>query len=452
MINAVRDIGAYLIAISLLVAIHEFGHFWVARRLGVKVLRYSIGFGKPLFSRLGRDGVEYVIAAIPLGGYVKMLDEREGPVAHAELPRAFNRQSVWRRILIFAAGPIFNLLLAVILYWATFVIGVPGFKPLIAEPPTQSAAALAGLHDGEKITAIKQVPVATWDAARSEILRGVFDGGTLPMTIAGRNGTLHTVTLDLHSVRLDPQFLFSDLGLSPYQPLIPPQIGDVDPGSAAAAAHLQRGDTVVAVDDVAIDSFKTLRDTIAARPGQQVMLHIERNNAALSIAVRLGTVDQNGTVIGRLGAGPMANQRQIWQDLEAEQRLSPASAVPEAFRQTLRESTTVLRVLYRMFAGEVSIKNLSGPISTAQMAGFAASIGLSTFLSLLAFISLNVGIANLLPIPVLDGGQIVNLLIEAVLGRPLSERTQAMVQQVGFTLLILIMGFVFINDITRQFG
>ena len=459
MYEFLHDAVAYLVAIGILVAFHEYGHFWAARRLGVKVLRFSIGFGKPLWQRRGRDGVDYVLAAIPLGGYVKLLDEREGPVAEADQPRAFNRQPIAARIAIFAAGPLFNFVLAVLLYWLTFVIGVPGMKPVIAAPPPGSIAAAAGLHEGDLIVSANGSPIISWNTLRTALLKDAL--GTRELTLEVETGPkpvagapVHRVRLDLSRARLDPQYLFDDIGLDPYEPQLPPVIGSVQAGSPAQQAGLQAGDRIVGIDGTPIDSFQKLQQLIASRPGQMVKLTYLRDGQRRELSVLLATVDQGKQTIGRLGAtsARMANEGDLWQDLRIEERLDPIAAIPAALTQTAHESVLVLQVLYRMVRGDISIRNLSGPVSTAQAAGFAASMGVSTFLFLVAFVSLNVGIVNLLPIPVLDGGQIVNCLIEAAKGSPLSDRAQAVVQQLGFTLLILIMGFAFINDIARQIG
>lgn len=459
MLDILRDAAAYLVAIALLVAFHEFGHFWAARRFGVKVLRFSIGFGKPLWQRTGRDGVEYVLAAIPLGGYVKLLDEREAPVAEAEQHRAFNRQPVAARIAIFAAGPAFNFVLAVVFFWMTFVIGVPGMKAVIGTPLPGSIAATAGLHDGDRVTAANGEPVASWSELRTALLKDVLGSRELRLTVQSGprpmpGETARTVTLDLTKARLDPQYLFDDIGLEPYQPKLAPVIGEVMADSAAQQAGLKGGDRILRFNDEPVESFQQLQKLVAARPGEVVRIEYRRGDATATLPVLLATAKDGSRSFGRLGAtaARMADDDDLWHDLRIIERLDPLTAVPRAVQQTGHETVMVLQVLYRMVRGEISPRNLSGPISTAQAAGFAASQGVSTFLFLVAFVSLNVGIVNLLPIPVLDGGQIVNLVIEAVKGSPLSERAQAVVQQLGFTLLILIMGFAFINDIARQIG
>ncbi len=454
MFEFLRNVIAFVVAIGVLVAFHEYGHFWAARRLGVRVLRFSIGFGKPLWRRRGADGVEYVLAALPLGGYVKLLDEREAPVPEEQLSSAFNRKPVAARIAIFAAGPAFNFVLATVLFWATLVIGVPGMKPFLTDPPAATPAAAGGIHDGDRVTQVDGKPVQSWGGLRTDVLRRALDHGTLNLDVEDAAGQSRHVVLSMDSVRIDPQYLMEDLGLAPYQPQIPATLGEIMRDSAAERAGLRSGDHVLAFDGEPVQSFQQLQRRIASHPDVAVTLKVQRGESTLDIAARIGSVIENGSVRGRLGATSMrvANADKIWQDLRTEERLDPLAAIPEALKQTQRETALVIKLLGRMALGDVSVKNLSGPISTAEAAGFAASVGLSTFLYFIAFVSLNVGIVNLLPIPILDGGQIVSCLIESVKGAPLSDRTQMLVQQIGFALLILIMGFAFYNDITRSIG
>jgi regulator of sigma E protease len=453
-IEILRNAFSYIFAIGVLVSFHEFGHFWMARRFGVKVLRFSVGFGKPIWSRRARDGVEYVIGSIPLGGYVKLLDEREGPVVAADLPRAFNRKPVAARIAVFAAGPAFNFVLAVVCYWAMYVIGIPGLKPFLAEPPAGSAAAVAGLHEGDRITALDDRAVQTWGELRTHLVQAVLGGEPLRLAVSDRAGGVRTVTLDSDKVHVDPQLLFDDLGLFAYQPPIPPVLGEILPGHPAEEAGFRRGDRIVAAGGARISSFQEFQRAVSAHPGEVLKVTVERAGAPVELAVIPVRERQNGTSFVRIGARPaaMADDAALWQDLQAQQRFSAVAAVPEALRQTWDMSTVVAEFLYRMLLGEISIRNISGPINTAETAGYAVSIGLSAFLGFVAFVSLNLGIFNLLPIPVLDGGQIFYGLVEAAKGSPLSERAQALGQQVGMVLLVLLMGLAFYNDLARHVG
>jgi regulator of sigma E protease len=452
MLGIIWTLVSFIIAISVLVAFHEFGHFWVARRLGIKVLRFSIGFGKPLWRRQGRDGVEYVIASIPLGGYVKMLDEREGPVAEAELSQAFNRQSVPKRIAVFFAGPAFNFLLAVVFYWALYIAGIPGLKPVIAEPAAGTIAAIAGLHVGDRVSKLGTEPVPTWADLRTGLLEAGLGHAQLAMTVVGRDGVSRSLTLDLSNIPPDPEKLFATLGLQPYVPPIPPVLGTVLPDKAAAQAGFMVGDRILALDGLPMASFQEIQAYVIARPGHVLKAEVQRGEQRIELSAIIGSETQSGVSVGRLGVMPqeIAANDDLWQDLRAEQRLAPWAAVPAALNQTWQISGLTLKLLYHMVRGEVSVKNVSGPIQIAQAAGASASAGLGAFVGFIAVISISIGIFNLLPIPILDGGQILFGLIEAAKGSPLSERFQIAGQQIGLTLLMLLMGLAFYNDIVRQ--
>lgn len=452
MLDIIRNIGAFVVAIGILVAFHEFGHFWVARKLGVKVLRYSVGFGKPLWMRKGQDGCEYVVAAVPLGGYVKMLDEREGEVPPAEAHRAFNRQSPYKRFAIVAAGPLANFLLAILFFWMVYVIGQPGLKPVVAEPPTQSAAAKAGVQAGEVITRINGEPVATWNGLRTAMLEHVVDRRALLLELqrSTSDPSTRTLTVPLDAVRMDPEVLFTDLGLSPFQPKIAPRISAVEPGGAAEQAGFKAGDLLLSRDGVAIDDWQEWALWVSANAGAIPEVRFERDGQVMTLKPLLATVEEGGTRMGRFGARielpPNADA-----DLLAEDRLSPLVAVPEAIEQTWRMSALTLKMFGRMFTGDVSVKNVSGPIQIAEAAGFTASIGVTAFLSFLALVSVSLGVLNLLPVPLLDGGHLVFYTVEIIKGSPLSEKVMAAGQRVGLTFLVLLMGLAFYNDLSRFF-
>lgn len=456
MLDTLHSAGSFIVAIGVLVAFHEFGHFWVARRFGIKVLKFSIGFGRPLWSRRGKDGVEYIVAMIPLGGYVKLLDERDSEVVipPQDLPRAFNRQSVWKRIGVFAAGPAFNFLLAISFYWLLYMVGVPGMKPAIDEPPANTVAARAGLHAGEQIVAIDDHPIATWSVLRGELLEQALNHGKTRFTVRATDGQTRSLDVDLSAVRIDPALLFEDLGLAPFDPPLPAVVGEVMPGSAAAQAGFQPGDKVLSLDDEPVPSFQALRRAVTARPGQAIRFGIERAGQHQELTAIVGSEGSGSKVVGRMGftVQRVAGQGDLWQDLRAEVRLDPLAAASAALNQTWQVSALTLRLLYRMVVGEVSVKNVSGPIQIAQAAGFSASAGLAAFVTFVALVSVSIGIFNLLPIPMLDGGQILFGLIEAVKGSPLSDRVQMAGQQVGMTLLLLLMGLAFYNDVASVIG
>ncbi len=448
MLDLAWSLGGFLVAIGVLVAFHEYGHYWVARRCGVKVLRFSIGFGKPLWTRRDREGVEWTVSAIPLGGYVKMLDEREGPVAPAERARAFNQASVGRRIAIVSAGPAFNFALAILLYWGVYVLGVQGMRPVLAEPPAGSVAAAAALREGEAIVAVGDESTPQWTQLRTQILDRVLGGGQLPVTVQGRDGAQRVVVLDLGGVRLDPEFLFDDLGLQPYQPPVPARLQEIVPGESAAAAGFLPGDLLLSYNGVPITSWQQWAGWLRAHPGEVARVEVERDGQRLQIELIIGQLHQGDQTIGRFGAA-VAPPGDLWQDLRAVNRLGPVEALPAAVVQTWRMSSLTLRMLARMITGDVSVKNVSGPIQIAQVAGFSAQVGLVSFLSFMAIVSVSLGVLNLLPVPVLDGGHLLYYVVEAIKGSPVSERVQEAGQRVGLTLLVMLMGLAFYNDIAR---
>ena len=449
MLDLVWSVGGFIVTIGVLVAIHEYGHFWAARRCGVRVLRFSIGFGRPLWTRVDKDGVEWSVAMIPLGGYVKMLDEREGIVAPSERQFAFNTASVGKRMAIVAAGPAFNFALAILLYWVIYIVGVPGLRTLIDTPAPDSVAARAGLVIGDEVTMVDDSPVPTWTELRTELIDHALDRGSLPITVkSADDGVLRTVVLPLNSVRVDPEFLFDDLGLQPFQPKLPAVLDKLFPGEAAASAGLQPGDELLSYNGETIDSWQQWATWVRAHPGEAVRLAYRRDGAIKELTLVIGRAAENGRSIGRFGAG-VANPGELWQDLRAVSRSGPLEALPRAVHETWRMSSLTLRMLGRMVTGEVSVKNVSGPIQIAQVAGFSAQIGWVAFLSFMAVVSVSLGVLNLLPVPILDGGHLLFYGVEALKGSPLSERAQEAGQRMGMTLLVLLMGLAFYNDIAR---
>lgn len=453
MLDVIWSIAAFVVALGVLVSFHEFGHFWVARRLGVKVLRFSIGFGKSLWSRRGADGVEYVIAAVPLGGYVKMLDEREGEVLPEEAPRAFNRQNVWKRILIVAAGPFANFLLAFVAYWIVYVAGVTGLKPVIAEPPAQSRAAAAGLRGGEEILAVNGEPVPTFQVLRTELIDRALDSRSVRLSVRDTAGKVREVEFPLAGARVDPEYLFEDLALAPAEPPIPPVLAEVMSGDPADAAGFRPGDRLVAYKaagaEGAIGSWQQWAAFLRAHPGEAVEVEIERGGARQTLTVILARGERSdGRAQGRFGARVDVPPG-LWDNLVTEHRLGVGAAAKAAVAQTAQMSALTLKMLYRMVLGDVSVRNVTGPIQIAQFAGYTASIGLVSFLSFIAIMSVSLAVLNLLPVPVLDGGHLLYYAVEIVKGKPLSERAQAVGQQVGLTLLVALMGLAFYNDILR---
>jgi regulator of sigma E protease len=442
---------AFVVAIALLVAIHEFGHFWVARKLGFKVLRFSIGFGNPLWLHRGRDGVEYVVAAIPLGGFVRMLDEREGPVAPEHLARAYNRQAVWKRALVLVAGPAANLLAAVLIYWVMLLVGMPGVRPLVGVVTPDSPAAVAGLRAQDEFVMVGGRATPTWESTALALLDTVLAGETrVEVELRDEHGNPRRALLALDDPRglTEPGALLERLGLQPWSPTLEPILGEVDADGAAARAGLRSGDRIETVDGAAVADWRGLVAQVQARPDQRLRFGVLRDGEQLELEVRVGSADLEGRAIGRIGVRPFVPEG-LFDRLRSVQRFGPLEAVPEAFERTVDLSVLTLRMLWRMLTGDASLSNISGPINIAQYAGVTAAIGVVAFLGFLAVISVSLGVLNLLPIPVLDGGQLVFLAAEQVTGRPISPAVEAVGQQLGVLLLVALMGLAFYNDIAR---
>lgn len=447
------SVPAFIVAIGLLVAVHEYGHFWVARRMGVKVLRYSIGFGHKLWGRTSpRTGIEYWLSAIPLGGYVKMLDEREGPVAEVDKPYAFNRQHPARRIAIVAAGPGVNFLFAIVAYWLIFIIGVSGIKPILAQPGDATLADQAGLRAGDEIIAIDDQAVDNWQDLRLTLVDRGLDGERVNLDVRRADGDIESVAFDLTRVPADPEQLFERLGLAPFQPPATPVIADVMDGSAADQAGLRAGDQVQAVAGQPVDSPRALVESVQARPGEQLQFTVRRDGRDIELSVTLESRRNDaGEAQGRLGAR-IGVDGEAWQAMRTTRQLGPLAAIPAAVTKTWDVSALTVRLMARMITGDVSWKNVSGPIQIANYAGQTASIGLEAFVGFLALVSVSLAILNLLPIPVLDGGHLLYYSIEWIRGRPLSEAVQVAGQQAGMAALLMLMTLAFYNDILRLLG
>jgi len=448
----------FVVAVGLLVTVHEFGHFWVARRLGFKVLRFSIGFGRPLLTRIaGADRVEYVVAAVPLGGYVKLLDEREGPVAPEDLPRSFTHRPPWQRILVLLAGPACNIVFAVLVLWGMlWVNGITEVRPRVGDVTTGSIAARAGLRSGDEIRAINGAGVS----GQRDVVFGLLDAmsarGQVLLTVRGSGGETREANLSVSDPAerrhlTEPAELFRGLGFQFWTPPIPPLLGPVTPDGPAARAGLAAGDRIVAIDGVAVNDFRQIVDYISAHPGKRVSIDYRRGGVTHSAQVEVASEEAGGKRIGRIRVAQPAGisyppDMLLHTELGAGAALARAGG--EAWNMTLLQA----RLFWRMVLGRVSLKNLSGPLSIAEFAGDSAEAGVASFLSFLVLISLSLGFLNLLPIPILDGGQILFQLVEWLKGSPLSERAQALGQQVGIALLIVLMGVALYNDIARQFG
>ncbi|HFE31792.1 MAG TPA: sigma E protease regulator RseP [Gammaproteobacteria bacterium] len=454
MSSFITSVLALIVTLGLLIAFHEFGHFWTARKLGVKVLRFSIGFGKPLWSRRhGPDDTEYVIAAFPLGGYVKMLDEREGEVPEAERHRAFNNQSVWRRIAIVAAGPIFNFIFAIIAFWLMYMLGVPGVKPVIGEVAPASIAAEAGFRAGDEIIAVDGVATPTWNTAHLTLLDKSLDQDVVELRVRGDDGLERQLVLPVAAIPAEEKQrdLLRYVGITPWRMDYPPVLGELSPDGAAAKAGLKSGDRILAADGEPIKDWMQLVEFVRAHPEQTVKLQIERDGVEQTVDVHVASHTTDSGVIGRIGAAP-APVGPLPDEMRTEVRFGPIAAVGEALSKTWQMSSLTLRMIGKMIVGEVSVKNLSGPITIATYAGYSASVGITSFLYFLAIISISLGVLNLLPIPLLDGGHLMYYLVEIVKGSPLSDEVQMQMQRLGIALLAMLMLLAFYNDLNRLWG
>ncbi|MET0061914.1 MAG: sigma E protease regulator RseP [Candidatus Thiodiazotropha endolucinida] len=445
---------SFIVALAILIAVHEFGHFWVARKLGVKVLRFSIGFGRALWRRTSVvDGTEYVIAAIPLGGYVKMLDEREAPVEAEEQHRAFNRQSLGVRSAIVVAGPLFNFLFAILAFWLIFVTGDTGLKPIVGEVEGGSIAEQAGFTRGDEILAVADQPTPTWESVVYVMLSEALDTPNLAVRVRSQTGMEHIyrVASDGLSGLAEDGMLLQNLGLTPDRPTLPPVIGEVLDGEPAALAGLKSGDRIVTVDGVDVVDWSDWVNYVRKRPGQNLDLEVDRNGDYIALIVTPLMIEGDGESYGRIGASVDVPD-DLMDDYRAVVKYGPIDAIGHSLYKTWDLSLLMLRMLGKMIIGEVSVKNLSGPISIADYAGKSASYGISYFLKFLAVVSVSLGVLNLLPIPVLDGGHLFFFLIEGIKGRPLSDQFMEQGQKIGLLILLAIMSLAFYVDINRFLG
>ncbi|HXZ55557.1 MAG TPA: RIP metalloprotease RseP [Burkholderiales bacterium] len=444
-------IAAFVVALGVLIVFHELGHYFIARLFGVKVLRFSIGFGRALWRvRQGRDQTEWVIAALPLGGYVKMLDEHEGTVAPEEAYRAFNRQTVWRRTAIVAAGPVANFLLAIVLYWALFVGGVQEAKPIVGAPETGTAAAAAGLVRGETILRINGEPMASWQQVRWRFLQLAVEKQTASLEVIDAKQHLATRTLDLSTFDLegfdsDP---LARLGLKLDRPDVAPVVGKLVPGSVAEQGGLRPGDRIVSIDGSEVRVWEEVVTAVRRRPGETVRLGLRRDGQSVEISLRPEAIHENGRTIGRIGAAPRIDPEAM-KSLVTLVRYGPAAALGMAIDRTWETSAFSLKMLGKMVVGEVSWRNLSGPVTIADYAGQSAQLGIGAYVAFLALISISLGVLNLLPIPLLDGGHLLYYVVEIFKGSPVSERVMELGQRLGLTVLLFLMAFAIYNDFNR---
>jgi regulator of sigma E protease len=447
-------IAAFLVAIGILVAVHEFGHYWVAKKLGFKVLRFSIGFGKPLLTRVGRDRdrTEYCLSAIPLGGYVKLLDEREGDVEPRELHRSFTRRPIAHRVAVLLAGPAMNLIFASLLYAVLAMAGTEIVKPVVGQVRVDSPAAAAGLKSGDEIVRVGDYRVQDTEELQIDLLRQVSSGPEVPMRI--RRGadelavTLH-VAEDTRSLT-EPGKLLPGLGFDLATWRAETTVQTVPAGSAGERAGLKAGDKLLAVDGRPVENSSDFIAAVTNAPGRVLSVEVLRAGERMTLSTSVPAIVDNGKTIGRLGITVGEGQRTYPPGLVAIQRSGPIAAIGAGVNKTWEMSSLTVQMLWRMVTGEVSAKNISGVVSIAEFAGISAYLGVTAYMAFLAIISVSLGVLNLMPVPLLDGGQVVYQLVEAVKGSPLSDRAQSFGQQVGIALLVVLMSLAFYNDISRH--
>ena len=446
-----HTVVAFIVALGVLIVVHEYGHYLAARLCNIKVLRFSVGFGKSIATwRRGRDGTEWTLAAVPFGGYVKMLDEREGFVPAEDLPRAFNRQSVWKRFVVVGAGPVFNFIFAVLVYAALFMHGMPEVRPIIAQPPAGTPAALAGFRAGETLRAIDGEPVRTWGEVRWRVLEAALQHEVLSIEAIDERQKISVLTLDLGPVT-DKEVesdLLAHLGLQLYRPTLEPVLGRLVAGSPAQRAGLAPGDRITRVNGVAVETWDGLVRAIRAHPEQTLKLAVVRDGATLSLEVRPEAVEANGERIGRIGAAPRIPASHADRML-VRVHYGPLESLLKAAGKTYDIAVFSLRMIGKMLLGEVSWRHLSGPVTIADFAGQSAQLGWIPYVNFLALISISLGVLNLLPIPLLDGGHLMYYTVEIIKGSPVSERAMELGQRVGLTLLLVMMAFAFYNDLNR---
>jgi regulator of sigma E protease len=445
--NILHTLLWFLVALGILVTVHEFGHYLAARLAGVKVLRFSVGFGRPLFvRRLGRDHTEWAICMLPLGGYVKMLDEREGVVAASEAHRSFNRASVGRRIAIVAAGPVANFVLAVMFYSVMFMHGIPALKPVIDTPPPHTPAANAGLVGGDEIRKIDGDTIRSFEDLRLALLQAGVARAPVKLTLAdGRTAQLEVDGIDTADMENDP---LKPLGIARFNAPIPPVIGTVLANSVAAQAGLKRGDRLLSVDGENVASWQDWVKRVRRSAGLPLQLSYERDGVTATLTLTPQAAVEGAERIGKIGVAPQIDDDMMNEAMTVV-RFGPLESVWQGAKKTWVMSAFTLEMMGRMLLGQVSIKNLSGPLTIADFAGQTASLGWMSYIGFLALVSVSLGVLNLLPVPLLDGGHLMYYISEVFTGKPVPERIMEIGSRVGMVLLLLLTTFALYNDLHR---
>jgi regulator of sigma E protease len=442
---------AFLVTLAILIVFHELGHYAVARLAGVKVLRFSVGFGKVVARRTDRHGTEWALAAIPLGGYVKMLDEREAPVASEQLGQAFNRKSLGARSAIVAAGPLANFLLAILLFWALFMSGVPILKAVLGEPAAGTSAAVAGIQSGERVTAVNGEPVESFQDLHWLSLKYALTTSRLSIETVDAGGVPQSRTLLVPERTASfEQSPLRGLGLERYLPPLAPELAQLTPGGVAERAGLQPGDRIVAIDDRPVSQWDEVVAIVRQSPDIRLRFLVQRQGRDFEYAVIPEAVGGAGQTSGRIGAAPKIDPA-LFAPYQGEARYGPIESFTRALDRTWELSIFSLRMLGRMLIGEASLKNLSGPITIADYAGQSAESGLASFIAFLALVSVSLGVLNLLPVPLLDGGHLLYYFAEFLTGKPVPDRVQEIGQRIGIGLLGMLMFFAIFNDLQRLF-
>jgi regulator of sigma E protease len=449
--NFLFYLAAFAPLLGALIIFHEYGHYLVARLAGVKVLRFSIGFGRAIWSkRIGRDGTEWCVGVFPLGGYVKMLDEREGEVDPRELHRSFNRQSVWRRMAIVVAGPVANLLLAVLVYWGLFWHGTEELKPVLGAPAAASPAAMAGIEGGEQVRKVGDEVVQTWQGMHWALIRQAVDQDLIKLEVINQRNEISLRRLDVSSARAGgwEGDALAKLGISFYRPRIPPVLAKISPDSAAAVAGLHPGDEILAIDSKPVITWPDVVHGVRSSPGKALIFEVSRNGERHVIEVIPAIIDEGGKEIGRIGA-TVKDTGASRSDLMITVRYGLMSALGKAIEETWNKSVFSFAMIGKMITGEVSWRNISGPVTIADYAGQSARLGVDYYFKFLALVSISLAVLNLLPIPILDGGHLLYYVVEIITKAPLSERSMDIGQRIGLALLLMLMAFAFYNDIDR---